>query len=372
VGHEVKLLKAMAWRGCACLAIVLVGPPPVLAQAGDSFSVFGRINVAVERVQPSGASSAQMNRLSNYRSILGFRGAEDLGDGLKAIWQIAGSVSLDTGAADLASRDSRVGFAGSWGSLFGGAWTLPYTSSTSSFDPFYPTTAGYMALLGNGSAALADNLSNTTSFDRRQKNVVQYWTPEVAGFSARFAYAFNEEFDVATGAKPWLWSSSASYESRPWTMTIAHEVHLQYQTARSVDTGSKIGATYESGVYRVAVVVERLKYETAKGSLTRDAAFVSASIKTGAQRYQIAYSRALDGHGVQSDVVGSIHAGNHTGATQLTVGADYEFSHRTSLFAYVSQIANQSGASYDFAINPVGAKSAQKPRVLAVGMRHDF
>src|SRR5690349_9749517 len=43
-------------------------------------------------------------------SYLGFRGTEDLGSGLKAIWQIESAVVLDTGdKAFFAARDSFVG-----------------------------------------------------------------------------------------------------------------------------------------------------------------------------------------------------------------------------------------------------------------------
>ena len=356
----------------ACLMPILAGSIEAMAQSTDSAAVFGRINVAIERVQVSGPPSSHMDRLSNNRSILGFRGAEDLGDGLKAIWQIAGSVAPDTGIGSIASRDSRVGLQGTWGTLFAGAWTLPYTSATSSFDPFYPTTAGYMALLGNGSAALADNISNRSAFDRRQENVAQYWTPEWSGMSARLAYAFNEELVPATGARPSLWSSSISYAHGPWHLTAAHEIHRQYQTARGSDTGIKLGVSYETTTCRVAALAEHLRYETSKGSLTRDAAFVSAVCKDGAFSYQAAYSRALEGHGAPSSSVGFINAGESTGASQATVGVEYAFSRRTSLFAFVSRIANQSAAAYDFATNQAGAKTGQQPRVVALGIRHDF
>jgi len=55
------------------------------AQGTDAPAVYGRLNIATERVGPRSGVPVGTNRLSNYRSVLGFRGAEDLGDGLKAI-----------------------------------------------------------------------------------------------------------------------------------------------------------------------------------------------------------------------------------------------------------------------------------------------
>ena len=147
-----------------------------MAQAGDTTTLYGRLNVAVEFAH----GPASMKRLSNNRSVLGFKGEEDLGDGLKAIWQLEGALSLDTGAGSVTNRNTRIGLAGPLGTVFARVWTLPYTEATSVFDPFYPTTAGYMALIANGSASNADNVTDRSAFDRRQQNVVQYRTPALS------------------------------------------------------------------------------------------------------------------------------------------------------------------------------------------------
>jgi predicted porin len=361
-------------RGLAagCVFGFVAGGRPAFGQSADSAVIFGRINLAIERVDVPGGSPSKQSRLSNNRSVLGFKGTEDLGDGFKAIWQIEGSVGPDTGSGSIASRDTRVGLSGAWGTLFAGSWALPYTAATSSFDPFYPTTAGYMALLGNGSAALADNVSNSSSFDRRQQNVVQYWSPAWSGLSAQVAYAFNEEAVAATGAKPWLVSGSASYVHAPWSVTIAHEIHRAYQIAGGSDTGSKLGVSYELTALRVAAAVERLKYQTASGELTRVAAYVSARYRQGAATLLGGYSRALDGRGGATQSVGFIGSGSATSANQITVGAEYAFSRRTSVFAYFSRIGNDSAAAYDFAINQAGVRPGEDPRVFALGIRHDF
>ena len=41
--------------------------------------------------------------------------------------------------------------------------------------------------------AISDNVIDTSAFDRRQRNVIQYWTPAWSGVSARLAYALNED-----------------------------------------------------------------------------------------------------------------------------------------------------------------------------------
>lgn len=71
------------------------------------------LNVVAEQVQAAiDIRSAHARRLSSYRSVLGWCGSEDLGDGFKAIWQIEGALALDTDVGGLASRDTRVGLTG--------------------------------------------------------------------------------------------------------------------------------------------------------------------------------------------------------------------------------------------------------------------
>ena len=346
----------------------------VPAAAQSSVTIYGRLNAALESVDASrSATDLSTTRLSNYRSVLGFRGDEDLGGGLKAIFQIEGALSLDTGTGGVANRDTRLGLAGRFGTLFAGHWTLPYTAATAGFDPFYPTTAGYMALMGNGSAPTTDHLVDTSAFDRRQRNVVQYWTPTVSGFSARLAYSPNEGVSGAGGGKPSLWSAAAGYEAGQLALVVAHEAHRNYQGPDTTDTATKLGAAYRVGPVRVAGVVERLLYETPTGDLKRNSAYVSAVWQATANgSVRVGIARADDGKGPSTDTVGFFRSGAETGATQYTVGYEHALSRRTAVFAFYSRIDNEAAAIYDFAINELGVGAGVRPSVVALGLRHFF
>lgn len=82
------------------------------AHAQASVVIYGRLNVAMENASQTGAGI--LSRMANHRSVLGFRGEEDLGDGLRALWQLEGAVSLGTGGGGAFNRDVRVGLAGRW------------------------------------------------------------------------------------------------------------------------------------------------------------------------------------------------------------------------------------------------------------------
>ncbi|GAB3456929.1 porin [Massilia terrae] len=342
----------------------------------DGVEIYGRLNVGLERVNNSAdakGNDVRMTRLSNNRSVLGFRGEEKVGNGIKAIFQIEGTLSPDTGAGSPAQRDTRVGLDTPAGTLFVGNWTTSYNNSTSSLDPFYPTTAGYMSIMGNGSAATADNVSDTSSFDRRQQNSVHYWSPKWSGFSLRLTHGMNEE-RPANGARPSLTSLAAIYERGPWYAVAAAERHHEYQGPHLNDSGSKLALSYSFAHTRLSLIGERLRYETALGTLQRNAWYLSATHQWGPHMIRFGVARAGDGTGSAplNTRIGYLRRNADTGAMHATLGYDYNFSKRSSVFAYYTHLHNEKNAVYDFAINGVGTSPGATAKGTVLGMRHNF
>jgi predicted porin len=289
-------MEALAMRAAlACLALACAD-----AGAQENVQVYGRLQVALEHFRSG-------TRVSSYRSVLGFRGSEDLGGGLRAIFQVEGALALDTGAGSIAARDTRVGLEGGWGTLFAGHWATPYSSATSGLDPFYTTAAGYSNIIGRGSAPSTDHVIDTSSFDRRQHNTLAYWSPAWHGVSLRIAHGLGEQ-DRPDGARPSLTSAAAIYEQGAWYLAVAHEQHHDYLGAGRSDHGSKIGAAYRFGATRIAAVAEVLRHQ-------RRSVFLSATHQFGP-------------HSLRASA----------GARQYTVGYDYAFSRRSSVFAYYTHL----------------------------------
>ncbi len=355
----------------ACCAVL--GAP---ALAAGSVTVYGRLNTSLEYSRAStatdGTALGSVVRLNNNRSVFGLRGEEDLRGALKAVWQVESALSLDSGQGQIASRNSRIGLQGSHGLLFLGHWHTPYTEATMGYDPYYPTTAGYMALIGNGSASSTDNVENTSSFDRRQKNIVQYRTPRWAGVSLWLGWGLPEE-KTTVARNPALYSVAAVYERGPLNATLAWERHQHYQAAGRNDDALKAGVAWQllPGT-RLAAVVEHLHYRTDTGDLQRNAYYASLvqQVGTGSVRIGVAY--AANGTGSSADTIGFFRSGAQTHATQFTVGYDYPLSRRTALYAYYSRIDNADNAIYDFAINDLGIRAGADPQTFALGLRHTF
>jgi predicted porin len=341
---------------------------------GSPVEIYGRLNLAVEQVRTSANAAGKVlsqTREVNNRSVLGFRGSEDLGGGNHALFQIEGTVSPDTGEGQIAQRDTRIGLEGGFGTVFAGHWVTAYNGATAGLDPWYPTTAGYMNLIANGSGPSVDNVNNTSSFDRRQANSVHYWTPGWNGLQLRITHGMGEE-RPASGAHPSLTSAAAIYQNGPWYLTLATERHHEYQGPGLNDEGSKIGAAYRFGATRVGVVAEHLKYETTTGDLKRDAIFFSLTHQLGAHNLRFTTAHANNGRGSSTQKIGYIKRGPDTGASQYTIGDDYTLSKHTSVFVYFTHLHNQKNAVYDFPINSLTVSAGATLHDAAFGLRHYF
>ena len=103
----------------------LLASANVLAQS--SVTVYGLVDSGIEIINnaPDAAKKpVSLSRLDSgnlYGSRIGFRGEEDMGGGLKAVFVLENGYSVDTGAtlqgARLFGRQGYVGLKGNWGSL---------------------------------------------------------------------------------------------------------------------------------------------------------------------------------------------------------------------------------------------------------------
>ena len=132
----------------------------------------------------------------------GVRGSEDLGDGLKAHFQLEGGINPDTGtqadAASLFDRDALVGLSGKWGKLDAGRTPSLAWDYTPVFDPLtgalptpIPTSrsGGKASLLVNNMLWVTGNPYNNT---KQRDNSIKYTYAADSGLLAALAYSVGE------------------------------------------------------------------------------------------------------------------------------------------------------------------------------------
>src|SRR5688572_6626849 len=150
------------------IASAFAAPGVALAQ-GSSVTIYGTFNVDFENVERDDSSSPgttpntmvpaasitgidfkSRNRVTSNSSNVGFRGTEDLGNGLKGIFQVESSLNIDTGGGNLGGRNTHIGLSGPWGTVFYGQWDTPYKFVTIRQDVWYATgIASNNLIIGN-------------------------------------------------------------------------------------------------------------------------------------------------------------------------------------------------------------------------------
>jgi predicted porin len=405
-----------ALRGAA-LAAAAAASAPVLAQ--DGLQLYGTLNVDVESVEAHGATSAaalppgalgftptgadvpRRSRVTSNSSNFGLRGRETLSPALAAFFQVESAVNLDAGNTNIASRNSAVGLEGAWGSLRAGQWDTPYKTISGAVEPMYFTGIAYTgALVGTpgfgvgpttSGAPVAGSPANA-SFERRQGNSVQYWSPAVAGLSVRLA----ESVDEARTARrdPRIFSASVEYDHGWLYLAYAHEEHRDYfgldalapttqapadGPERSRDRGGKLVARVKFGGTQLGAIAERLRYAkegaAPSGALQRyrrTAVALTLLQKVGA----MGTLRAIAAKAWRDDCGrfdGSACETAGLGARQLSLGYSYSFSKRTDGYAFYTRVANDERASYQFANGAgLGAAPGSTSTGFLLGLRHAF
>ncbi|HEX8788950.1 MAG TPA: porin [Telluria sp.] len=201
------------------VAVALLGGFASVAQAQTAVQIYGNIDVGM--VKRTDQTLAIGKRASN---TLGFKGTEDLGNGLTALFQLEMRYEPDTGTVENNTRplfqgQSRVGLAGDFGMVRIGRGLTPYQEVIGSFEPWHglPTPLGFytdISVAGFNSAPLDAGSTPTGSGanTNRISNAIFYNSPVVSGFQVNASWATKEGTTggaTVTGIGP----GAASYAS---------------------------------------------------------------------------------------------------------------------------------------------------------------
>lgn len=347
------------------LALPLALPSAAFA-ATSNVDIYGLFSASVDVVNFDAPNKSDEMLVSSHASRFGFRGTEDLGGGLSAVWGTEAGISLDDGSGNWGSRGSYVGLSSkSLGKVIvGGQLNTPHKMATVKLDVFGDSLADYNSIIGQASNTGAGG--NRAVFDARGSNAIQYTSPSLSGVVVDVMYSQKNEGGSTTN-DPQLWSLAANYTNGPLYLTVAWEKDFDYATTND-RSDWKFGAGYSFGSTRLAGVYERMS-QTGSGVFDRNAYYVSLLHKMGNIDLKAAYGRAGD-----SDA-----AGGDDGASLWAVGGDYNLSKRTAIYALYASLNNDTNGRYTMgqgtgantgAITPTGG--GQDPSGFSLGVRHTF
>ena len=340
-----KKLIALAVAG-ACVA------PAAMAQSANPVTLYGRVYATLEQVQAKGGSAAEVSsrtRVSDQSSLLGVRGTEDLGGGLKAFFQLETGFKVDENNTTFAARNSAVGLQGAWGSVLLGRWDMPFKSATIAVDPYGDLTlSGITGVLNDGS-----------NFDRRDQNVVQYWSPTWAGVNFRLAMTANEG-KTAT-LNPRDTGASISWTGGPVYVFYAYEEHKDVSATVSKEDGNAIGGNFSIGPVKLGAQYQEFK----KTLRDKQKAWMGNVVWTiGNNQLIYQYMESQDGKLNTATLSPK--------CTSNSLGYQYNFSRRTFFIASYVKVDNNDAASCNFGANRLAIAAGQDPEGVFAGIRHIF
>jgi predicted porin len=373
------------------------------AHAQSSVTLYGALDAGIVYVNNVQGSHAWLQSSSALTpTLFGLRGAEDLGGGLKAIFNLESGFNLNNGRlANDGALFGRKAFVGLQSDQYG-ALTLgrQFDSVVDFLGPLSASGQNYGVLLA-GHPFNNDNIAGMFSLS----NTIKYTSANWSGFQFGGLYGFSNSPEFANNR---AWSVGASYNNGPLNVGAAYlqmnnNPDVPFNAAGTLDPANAnmlartqrtygIGATYAFGPAKVGFVFTRSQYFDLVGIA---AGGVSPSITAGQGlninnyeingTYSLTPAFALLGSYTFTD--GKARGGGVTSGTQYPkwhtafLAADYSFSRRTDVYlAAVYQHASGTlgvDAAGGFvnnvaAINTIGPSSTQNQVAATIGLRHRF
>jgi predicted porin len=386
------------------------------AFAQSSVSIYGVVDTGYRSVTAGDNKYNGAANGSNMSNRLGFKGTEDLGGGMKAGFDMEGDLVPSDGTAGgfRFLRKSTVGLTTGFGEVRLGRDYTPTFRVYNVIDVFgYVGVGSAGNILGshvsaagvNGTTLTAQEQQNETSTfqtaDRgterlseasglrapglttarityadpntvRANNTFAYYSPVVNGFSANVMYAPGTNTNSLKKVGDMM-GGGVNYTQGPISAAIATQTTKGGVTASAANvptngtddqkwTTTFAAASYDFGVAKAALGYRTDKLDVPGGDAKTKATFASLIAPMGPVTLKGSYITKKGE--VDSDTDRSM-------GTQIAVGAVYDLSKRTALYATYARLNNKDGFANTVgsAATSAGGKDA---RGFDLGIRHSF
>lgn len=288
-------------------------------------------------------------------SRIGFKGREDLGDGLSALFVLENGYSTDTGAASqngrLFGRDAYVGLSGSMGEIEMGRQKIPLNDFGLIFDPVGPARFSTPTF----------DLSYIGRADNAVKYIGKFGAATVSGqYSTGYDSTIANGSEVPGAAKVGREvGMEADYAFGRYQIGATYDRQNGTSIATQSDTNKRTALGFTANFSPVRLFFTYQWQTVTTGGAKADTAFYWV----GAQ-YQVTPAIALSSAVYFYDPEGA----NNRSVMPTLLGV-YSLSKRTDLYSEVAYMKNQSRA----AVGLDGAVNAGDNHAgVTIGIRHRF
>src|SRR5882724_6905575 len=331
------------------IAAALAIPAAAMAEvgSGDNVTIYGDANVSYDLVKTGGDNGVTQPKVSSNDSKFGIKGAEDLGDGLSAFWQVESVIDFDSGGngggtGNFANRDTFAGIAGAgWGSVAFGTNGTAYKRTTRGWDQFANTLADNRSIMGGGTFGTpvgSTAAGQGAGFDDGINNHIFYTSPNINGFTATADYSTTTNGEArVTGTDPKVsfYAIGANYDAGPLGLVFSYANDSVSNDPGFADSHAvKFGAQYTIDAFNFGGIYEKISDDSAAAKGHNDY-YLFGEYSFGTDAIKASYTHA-----------GSQDFASNTGAKQYTFGYDHNLSKRTTLYALYTKLSNDTGAAY--------------------------
>lgn len=372
-------------------------------------SVSGFSNKAKNALDQSATSRQTVLRNSAYNaSRIGFRGTEDLGNGLAASFWLESPVTNDDGQQGLStfSRRSTLSLSGGFGEVRLGRDYTPTFWNDTVFDPFGTNGVGTNLIFTannlfgafNGPAAtpvpgVANVAGNNTA---RASNTIGYFLPpNLGGIYGQVMYGLSEQVQYDSGNFPPATTNNVrtgryiggrvGYSQGPVDVAVSYGRSTIGDdffsgTTTNVDT-LNLGASYDFGPVKLfgelSRARNRIDYQAVplaggRPDVVLTGQLLGATMPVGSGLIRAAWSHVSYDRNLPFSSVASLPDQR---ASKLALGYVHNLSKRTALYATVARVSEKNGASLVAggpAFTGTPAFTPKSSTGYDVGIRHAF
>ncbi|HEZ2952099.1 TPA: trimeric porin PorB [Neisseria meningitidis] len=318
---------------------------PVAAMA--DVTLYGTIKAGVETSRSVEHNRGQVVSVETGTGIvdlgskIGFKGQEDLGNGLKAIWQVEQKASIAGTDSGWGNRQSFIGLKGGFGKLRVGRLNS-VLKDTGDINP-WDSKSDYL-----GVNKIAEPEARLIS--------VRYDSPEFAGLSGSVQYALN---DNAGKYNSESYHAGFNYKNGGFFVQYggAYKRHVRVDENVNIEKYQihRLVSGYDNDALHASVAVQQQDAKLVEDNYSHNSQTEVAA--TLAYRFGNVTPRVSYAHGFKGSFDDADLSNDYD---QVVVGAEYDFSKRTS--ALVSAGWLQEGKGENKFVSTAGG----------VGLRHKF
>jgi len=360
------------------LAVAVAAVLPAFAQAQSNVTLYGIADIGIGWKDAGGTGAAGGTPGGTFAvdsgvqatSRWGIRGEEDLGGGLKAIFNYEGGFKADTGASDavvtqtstgLFNRRAVAGVSGTFGQILLGRDYTPGYTAQGTWDMLA------YGLWGNARNYSIATVGNFTGSSFRWSNAIGWISPNWSGFTARVMYSAGEQ-QTDSKSRGNALGISGVYAAGPLSIAAFYEGekapggrNAPIPDGASVPKANKygIGGQYNFGNFRIGGGYAVTDPDTA---LKLQYWNIGGGVKLGPGEALLQYSQLKESlSGAKSDT--------------WAIAYTYPMSRRTNLYVTLAQALNNDKSSYALTASDLsisGGGVGKDPLGFSVGVRHQF